>query len=75
MAGCSTGSLSCLGPYSLQAIWTQCLNWQSKVPVERPGQLYVRSILSSGSISGENLRPLNVKYVMLVKEVEVLRSR
>lgn len=35
-----------------------------------PGQRYVESILSSGSISGENLRLLNVKYVMLVKEVD-----
>lgn len=35
-----------------------------------PAQRYVESILSGGSISGENLRLLNVKYVMLVKEVD-----
>jgi hypothetical protein len=34
-----------------------------------PGQLYVGSILSSGSISGENLMLLDVKYVILAKEV------
>jgi len=38
-----------------------------------PGQQYVESILSSGSISGENLRPLNVKYVMLAKEMDWAR--
>jgi len=35
-----------------------------------PGQQYLESILSGGNISGENLRLLNVKYVMLVKEVD-----
>lgn len=35
-----------------------------------PRQRYVESILSSRSISGENLKLLNVKYIMLVKEVD-----
>jgi hypothetical protein len=35
-----------------------------------PGQRYVESILSMGSISGENLKLLNVKYVILAKEVD-----
>ncbi|MFQ6130190.1 MAG: hypothetical protein ACE5OT_05240 [Candidatus Hadarchaeaceae archaeon] len=35
-----------------------------------PGQQYVEAILSSMNISGENLKLLNVKYVMLVKEVD-----
>jgi hypothetical protein len=35
-----------------------------------PGQRYVENILSSGVISGENLKLLNVKYVILAKEVD-----
>lgn len=45
----------------VSGIYTQSTN---------PGQQYVQSLLSSGSISGENLRLLNVKYVVLAKEVD-----
>ncbi|MBE0447825.1 MAG: hypothetical protein IBX64_06955 [Actinobacteria bacterium] len=49
--------------YNLEVpgIYTQSTN---------PGQMYIQSILSSGEISGENLRLLNVKYIMLAKEVD-----
>jgi hypothetical protein len=38
-----------------------------------PGQRYVENLLSSGVISGENLKLLNVKYVILAKEVDYAR--
>jgi hypothetical protein len=38
-----------------------------------PGQRYVENLLSSGRISGENLKLLNVKYVVLAKEVDYAR--
>lgn len=45
----------------ITGIYTQSTN---------PGQHYIESLLSSGSISGENLKLLNVKYVILAKEVD-----
>jgi hypothetical protein len=38
-----------------------------------PGQRYVENLLSSRRMNGEDLRLLNVKYVMLAKEVDYAR--
>jgi hypothetical protein len=48
----------------LPGIYTQSTN---------PGQRYVENLLSSGAISGANLRLLNVKYVILAKEADYTR--